>query len=330
MSGTGPGAAEAPADVLVVNAGSRSLKLSRVAPDDRAQTVATLDACDATGLAGVGHRIVHGGSRFREPVIVTDAVRRAIGAIADLAPLQSEPALAALDAARAALDVPHVAVFDTAFHSTIPPVAATYAVPVRWRDEWGIRRYGFHGSSVRWVAEQVPVGKLVVCHLGGGCSVTAVRDGRSVDTTMGFGPLDGVPMATRSGSLDPGILIHVMRHHGLSVDTVDHALHHESGLFGLGGTDELGELMGTLAADVYIYRIAGAVAAMAVALDGIDVLAFTGGVGENVPAVRERVTTLLACLAPFVTRVVPAREDLIIAREVRLLLGVTRAVASED
>ena len=128
--------------------------------------------------------------------------------------------------------MPHVAVFDTAFHATIPAEASTYAVPRRWRERWGIRRYGFHGLSVQWAAEQVPVPRLVVCHLGGGCSVTAVRDGRSVDTTMGFSPLEGVPMATRSGSVDPGPALPAAARGTLTVDELDHALEHESGLLG--------------------------------------------------------------------------------------------------
>src|SRR5204862_3089757 len=131
-------------------------------------------------------------------------------------------------------DVPHVAVFDTAFHRTIPPEAHTYAVPARWRDDWGIRRYGFHGLSVAWSASRIHVPRLVVCHLGGGCSVTAVREGRSVDTTMGFTPLEGVPMATRPGSIDPGALLYLLRHH-LTLDELDRVLEHESGLLGISG-----------------------------------------------------------------------------------------------
>ncbi len=153
----------------------------------------------------VGHRVVHGGSRFVQPTLIDDEVVAEIEALSPLAPLHNVPALAAIREARAALpDVPHVAVFDTAFHASIPEEASTYAVPRRWREDWGVRRYGFHGIAVEWVASQVPVARLVVCHLGGGCSVTAVRDGASVDTTMGFSPLEGVPMATRSGSVDPG------------------------------------------------------------------------------------------------------------------------------
>src|SRR4029079_15892589 len=187
-------------EILVVNAGSTSLKLSLVDEHDGARTLESLT--QATGVEAVAHRVVHGGERFVEPVAIDADVLDELRRLTELAPLHNAPALAAIDeAVRAIPDVPQVAVFDTAFHRTIAGEASTYAVPARWRDEWGIRRYGFHGLSVQWAAERVPVPRLVVCHLGGGCSVTAVRDGRSVDTTMGFSPLEGVPMATRSGSL---------------------------------------------------------------------------------------------------------------------------------
>src|SRR5215208_2343816 len=252
--------------VLVVNAGSETMKLSVVDEDERSETVEDFVAADA-----VGHRIVHGGDRFRDPVVVDDEVERAIEALVPLAPLHNRPAVAALREARAALpDAPHVAVFDTAFHATIPDEAAVYAVP---RD-WGIRRFGFHGLSVQWASERVPVSRLVVCHLGGGSSVTAVLDGRSVDTTMGFTPLEGVPMATRSGSVDPGALVYVMREHALSVQAVDDALQHGSGLLALGGAagarelleaEERGDERAALALGVFVHRVAGAVAAMAAA-----------------------------------------------------------------
>ena len=173
--------------------------------------------------------------------------------------------------------VPHVAVFDTAFHSTLPDEALTYAVPRRWSEEWGIRRFGFHGLSVQWSAERVPVRRLVVCHLGGGCSVTAVLEGRSVDTSMGFSPLEGVPMAARSGSVDPGILLFLLREKFLTLEELDDALEHDSGLAALGGLDS------RLGFGVYTHRIAATVAAMTSALGGLDGLVFTAGVGENVP-----------------------------------------------
>jgi acetate kinase len=297
--------------VLVVNAGSTSLKLSIV--DEREQTTAAdgFEQADA-----VGHRVVHGGTRFRDPVVVDDEVKAAIAELSSLAPLHNRPALDAIEEAQRRLpDVPQVAVFDTAFHSTIPPEAATYAVPGRWREEWGVRRYGFHGLAVAWAAEQLPVRRLVVCHLGGGCSVTAVLDGRSIDTTMGFSPLEGVPMATRAGSVDPGALLYLLRERGLSVEELDRVLEHESGLAALGELDD------PLGFAVYTYRIAQAAAAMAVALGGIDALAFSGGVGENRADVRGAIAERLRFLGDFRVEVVHAREDLVIARAVRALLG---------
>ena len=280
-----------------------------------AESVASLGALPE-GIAAAGHRVVHGGERFRGPAVIDDEVMEAVRELSSLAPLHNEPALAAIaDARRALPDVPHVAVFDTAFHATIPPQAATYAVPKRWREQWGIRRYGFHGLAVSSVVEQVPVRRLVVCHLGGGCSVTAVLDGRSVDTTMGFSPLEGVPMATRSGSVDPGALLYLLRERGLSVGELDSSLEHESGLAALGGLDD------PLGFGVYTYRIAQAAAAMAVALGGIDALAFSGGVGENREDVRRAIADRLDFLGEVRVEVVPAREDVVVARAVRELLA---------
>jgi acetate kinase len=271
--------------VLVVNAGSTSLKLN-VVDGGESEPIASWDQAPGN-VQAVGHRVVHGGSRFVDPVVIDDDVTSAIRELSAIAPLHNVPALEGITEARRRIpDVPHVAVFDTAFHATIPPAAATYAIPARWRDEWGIRRYGFHGLSVQSAAERVRVPRLVVCHLGGGCSVTAVRDGRSVDTTMGFTPLEGVPMATRSGSVDPGALLYLLRERGLTVDMLDHALEHESGLRALGGTHHVRELEGTLALDVYVHRIAAAVAAMAAAAGGLDALVFTAGVGEGSATVR--------------------------------------------
>jgi acetate kinase len=243
-----------------------------------------------------------------------------------------------------------VAVFDTAFHATIPDEAATYALPGRLREELGIRRYGFHGLSVQWAAERVQAERLVVCHLGGGCSLTAVRDGRSVDTTMGFTPLEGVPMATRSGSVDPGALLHVLRR-GMSPDELERVLEHDSGLAGLSEiTSRVEELersrepAAERALDVYAYRIACAVGALAVALGGLDALVFTAGVGENSAGVRARICGRLRFLgveldeaanasaspdaeiaapgSPVRVIVLRAREDVMAARAVRALLGL--------
>jgi acetate kinase len=289
---------------------------------------------------------VHGGATFREPVVIDREVEDKLVELTELAPLHNAPALAALgEARRAFASVPHVAVFDTAFHATLPEEAATYALPRRYRDQ-GIRRYGFHGLSVQWASEQVRVPRLVVCHLGGGCSVTAVRDGRSVDTTMGFTPLEGVPMATRSGSVDPGAVLHLMKR-----DTdVEHALEHESGLLGLsersGSVEELersDDPAATLALRVYTYRIACAVAAMAVPLGGLDALVFTAGVGEHSAGIRARICERLGFLGVVLDAeangaadpreiaapgsrvrvvVVHAREDVVVARAARSLLGL--------
>ncbi len=301
--------------ILVVNAGSTSLKLSVVDEEESAGPVASLGALPE-GVTAVGHRVVHGGARFRDPVVIDDEVTQAIRELSALAPLHNAPALRAIDEARRMLPaVPQVAVFDTAFHATIPDEAATYAVPRRWREEWGIHRYGFHGLAVASVAEQVRVPRLVACHLGGGCSVTAVLDGRSLDTTMGFSPLEGVPMATRSGSIDPGALFYLLRAHDMSVEALDAALEHESGLVALGGLDD------SLGFAVYTYRIAQAAAAMAVALGGIDVLAFSGGVGENRADVRSAIADRLSLLGRFRVAVVRVREDVVVARAVRTLLA---------
>ena len=294
---------------------------------------------------------MHGGASFRDAVVIDERVERELGALAELAPLHNAPALAAIAAARRALpNVPHLAVFDTAFHATLPPRATTYAVPRRWREEWGIRRFGFHGLSVQWATEQVSVRRLVVCHLGGGCSVSAVLDGRSVDTTMGFTPLEGVPMATRSGSVDPGALLYLLEQRRLDVDELSHALEHESGLLGLSDTTNRVEQLdpsdpsAALALDVYTYRIAAAVSAMSVALGGLDAIVFTAGVGERSAIVRERICGLLGHLGVELDSkrnavavpdadgqkegsavrivVLHAREDVVAARAARAALGL--------
>ena len=340
-------------DVLVVNAGSTSLKLTVVAEDGSATPAQSLDA-GLSGIGAVGHRIVHGGSRFCEPVLIGEGVEHVLAELAELAPLHNGPAVEAIDRARRALpDVPHVAVFDTAFHATIPAEAATYALPRRIREDSGIRRYGFHGLSVQWAAEQVRAPRLVVCHLGGGCSVTAVRDGRSIDTTMGFTPLEGVPMATRSGSVDPGALLYLLRTGRETVETLDHSLEHDAGLLGLSGSsgdvrvlEASDEPDAKLALDVFTYRTAAAVGAMAAALDGLDALVFTAGVGENSAWVREQVCARLGFLGVRIDAernrgaspdadvqgpdssvrivVLHAREDVVVARAVRALLSGAR------
>jgi acetate kinase len=344
--------------ILVVNAGSTSMKLHLVDDEEHSEPIASL-ADVPTGVAAVAHRVVHGGARFREPVVIDRSVREQIRELVSLAPLHNAPGLHAIEAAERVLPaVPHIAVFDTSFHRSIPEEAAVYAIPARWRDEWGIRRYGFHGLSVQWSAERVPrllgraVDRLVVCHLGGGSSVTAVVEGRSVDTTMGFTPLEGVPMTTRSGSVDPGALLYVLREHDVGVEALDHALNGDSGLKALaGGTGTMieierrvaiGDEGGRFALEVFTHRLAGAVASMAAAAGGLDALAFTAGIGEGSALVREGLCERLAFLGVEIDArrndegaadsdiaadgsrvrvvVVRAREELVAARAARALL----------
>jgi acetate kinase len=348
--------------ILVLNAGSTSLKLHVVSTDTDSERLRSLDDVDPAAIEAVAHRIVHGGDQFSSPVLVDDAVRSDVEQLESLAPLHNTYAIEELDEARRRFpSLPHVAVFDTAFHATIPAAAATYAVPRRWREEWGVRRYGFHGLSVSWSVQRAPqvVGQAqaplrqVVCHLGGGSSVTAVVDGRSVDTTMGFTPLEGVPMATRSGSVDPGALVTVLRRSGMDADALDHALNEESGMRGLAGGDGLmlelerqaagGDAAAELAVDVFVHRLAGAVAAMAAAAGGIDVLVFTAGIGERSEHVRQRVCARLAFLGIVIdprrnaaaepdcdvaaaesavrVAVIRAREELVAARAARAVLA---------
>jgi acetate kinase len=336
--------------VVVVNAGSTSLKLSAVDEDGVGRTLASLgDAPD--DVVAVGHRVVHGGPAFRAPVLLDDGTLAELRALVDLAPLHNAPALAAIDEARRALPgLPQVAVFDTEFHSTMPPEASMYAVPERWRTQWHVRRYGFHGLAVQWASEQVPANRLVVCHLGGGCSVSAVLHGRSVDTTMGFSPLEGVIMATRSGSIDPAAIIYLLHRGAVSPDEIEQALERESGLLGLSGLSAHAEELeraaapaAHLALDVYCYRISREIGAMSVALGGLDAIVFSGGVGEGSARVREGVCSHLGFLGVHLSDernatavpdadvaredsrvrvvVIRAREDVIAARAVRGVLA---------
>lgn len=351
-----------PDEILVVNAGSSSLKLHLVDPTERSAPVRERDLDHLPPAAAVAHRVVHGGSRFRDPVLIDSTVLEQISGLEEIAPLHNAPALRGIERTRALLpDVPQVAVFDTGFHHTIGAVASTYALPSRFREDWGVRRYGFHGLSLQWCAERAPalLGgpredlRLVVCHLGGGCSVSALRDGRSVDTSMGFSPLEGVPMATRSGSVDPGALLYLLSTGKLSLADLEHALNWDSGLRGLTGGDgdmvdlerraAAGDADARLAIELFAYRVATAVAAMAVAAEGIDALVFTAGIGEGSAHVRERVCSRLGFLgvelesdrnaegapdrsisAPtsaVEVLVVHAREEIIAARAARALLG---------
>ena len=369
-----------PSRVLVVNSGSSSLKLRVVEGDDRVVERADLpplgsgadaardgpaalaDALEALApVDAVGHRVVHGGLRYRAAIRVDDAIVRQLAELAVLAPLHQPGSIAGLEAARRALPaVPHVACFDTAFHATIPDAAATYALPAAWRGRWPeLRRFGFHGLSHAWASRraaellQRPPEelRLVTAHLGAGASLAAVAGGRSVDTTMGFTPLEGLVMATRAGSIDPGLVLWLQREGGLTASEVENGLEHDAGILGLGGTDDMRELIATadagaapaiLARDVYVHRLRGAIAAMAAALGGLDALVFTGGVGEHAAGIRALAVGGLGFLglaldpernedgaedreigaagATAATLVVASREELEIAHQVRALL----------
>jgi len=378
--------ANAAARVLVVNAGSSSLKLRVLGGNGTAGDDVTASA-DLPAVGGelgggaggaaikaaiesfgpvdaVGHRVVHGGTLYTSPVIVTREVRQRLESLTDLAPLHQPKSLAALDAVSSVLpDTPAVACFDTAFHATIPAAAATFALPAEWRTRWTLRRYGFHGLShsyaSRRAAQLVGAGsadqlRVVTCHLGAGASLAAVHGGRSVDTTMGFTPLDGLVMATRSGSVDPGLVLWLEEHAHMPSRELAATLESRSGLLGLAGTGDMREVLSRAAAgderavlgrDVYLHRLRASIASMAAAMDGLDVLVFTGGVGENSPEIRYRAAAGLGFLGVGVDEsrnaadgaagddreitargarvrafVVAAREDKQIAAEVRSVL----------
>jgi acetate kinase len=373
--------------VLVVNAGSSSLKLRVLGGpghgDDEVTGSADLPAvgdgpgdadADAVKAAiesfgpvdAAGHRIVHGGTSYTAPALVTDEVRQDLEALTDLAPLHQPKSLAAMAAVTAARpDIPAVACFDTAFHATIAAAAATFALPAEWRERWALRRYGFHGLSHAYASGRAAALagrpgeaglRVVTCHLGAGASLAAVHGGQSVDTTMGFTPLDGLVMATRSGSVDPGLVLWLEEHARMPAGELAEALEKRSGLAGLAGTGDMREVLSRAAAgderavlgrDVYLHRLRASVAAMAAAMDGLDLLVFTGGVGEHAAEVRSRAVAGLSFLGvavdeslnplgrdargddweisapgvPVRTFVIAAREDLQIAGEVRALLG---------
>ncbi|HMC51956.1 MAG TPA: acetate/propionate family kinase [Acidimicrobiales bacterium] len=359
--------------VLVVNAGSSSLKLDVLEDDDevvasaRVAPVGRLRPGELEGaVAGlgpidaVGHRVVHGGTELTEPVLVDAGVRARLQELVDLAPLHQPASLKALDeVGRLTPGVPVVACFDTAFHATLPPEASTYAIPAEWRERFSARRFGFHGLSHAYAARRAaelagPPGgdlRVVTCHLGAGASLSAVQGGRSRDTTMGFTPLEGLVMATRSGTVDPGLLLWLQTHGGLGAGEVADALEHRSGLLALAGTDDTAAVVAEaiqgsdgprLALAVYLHRLRAAIAAMVAAVGGLDALVFTGGVGENAPAVREGAAHGLRFLGVVLDRdgnaaagpdrdvtgagstvrvlVIRAREDIEIARGVRAVL----------
>jgi acetate kinase len=269
---------------------------------------------DTAGLLAVGHRVVHGGSEYREPVVVDDAVEETIERLIPLAPLHNPAGLLGIRELRRLLrDVPHVAVFDTAFHSTMPAEAYTYAIPVDLAERLHIRKYGFHGTSYRYVtrraAEFLGIAQaranLIVCHLGNGASMAAIRNGDSVDTTMGLTPLQGLAMGTRSGDLDPAVILHLVRVGGMSLDEADALLNKASGLKGMAGTQDMREVRALADAGdeaarraiaVYAYRIRGYVGAYLATVPDVAALVFTAGIGEHDAALRRDVCLPLAHL----------------------------------
>jgi len=318
------------------------------------------DGASAPGrvhLVGAGHRVVHGGERFTASVLVDDEVIAAIRSSSHLAPLHNPANLAGIEAVRAVRPgLAQVAVFDTAFHQTMPPAAFRYAVPEPWYTQYGVRRYGFHGTSYRFVTERAAalLGRpltelrLVAAHLGNGCSVAAVRDGASADTTMGLTPLEGLVMGTRSGDVDPGIFGYLAERARLTIDELNDALYTASGLQGLSGVSNdmrtvegaaaEGNERARLALEVFVHRLAKAIAGMVVGLERLDALVFTGGIGENSALIRSQVLARLGFLGliedaeanarngrdtqgrislagPVVAMVVPTDEELMIARD---------------
>lgn len=326
---------------------------------DGSRDAIDLGAIDAQDADALGFRVVHGGADFRGPVQIGTRILAQLEALTSLAPLHQPRSLAAIAAVRAAApDLPAVACFDTAFHAMLPPAAATYALPREWLRRWDLRRFGFHGLSHQNAARRTvelvgPAARIVSCHLGAGASLCAIRDGRSVDTTMGFTPLEGLVMATRSGSVDPGLVGWLTTEAGLPAHEVAQALESSAGLAGLSGTSgdmrevldavTAGEGAARLAFDVYIHRLRREIGAMVASLGGLDALVFTGGVGEHVPVVRSAAARPLAFLgisvdgpkngatradgditaagATVKTVVVTAREDVEIARQVHRTLA---------
>jgi acetate kinase len=292
-------------------------------------------AGDGAGLALVGHRLVHGGERFLEPTRITAEVRLELEQLNPLAPLHNPPALRLIDALRRRWPaLQQWACFDTAFHASLPPAARTYAIPASWRRQ-GLRRYGFHGLNHEHVAAEVqrrygseaPL-RLISCHLGGGCSLCAIRDGRSIATTMGFTPLEGLVMASRSGTVDPGLLLYQLRA-GLDIAELERGLLREGGLLGLSGlSGDMAELRAAamapprghghagagLAIAVFRQRLLESIGAMAACLEGVDVIALSGGIGEHDTALHQELAAALGWLGRHQLLVIPADEEGQIAR----------------
>jgi len=299
--------------------GENAVTVAQPVPDHAAAVALMLDrlrqgGADLAGLVAVGHRVVHGGAAFREPVVVDDEVEATIERMVPLAPLHNPAGLMGIRIMRRLLpDVPQVAVFDTAFHATMPPAAYTYAIPVDLAEANGIRRYGFHGTSYQYVTRRAArfLGvaedevNLIVAHLGNGASITAIRGGRSVDTSMGMTPLEGLVMGTRSGDIDPGVIFHLVDAAGMSVADVDRTLNKESGLAGLAGEQDMravraladgGHAGARLALEVYAYRVRSYVGAYLAVIPDLHALVFTAGIGENDAALRADVCRPLAHL----------------------------------
>ncbi len=364
--------------ILAVNAGSSSLKLSVIDDDDGIVDAAEVDGeADHTetlrafiakvgDVDAVAHRFVHGGPHIRRATLVDDHVRRQLDAAATIAPLHVPPALALLDAARRLVGTPQLVCVDTAFHAVLPDCATTYAIPEKWR-ELGVRRYGFHGLSYAWASRRTaellnrPLDdlQLVMAHIGSGVSVCAAQGGRSVDTSMGFTPLEGAVMAMRSGSVDPGALLWLQQFHGVPADEMSRALEHNSGLLALCGNSDLrdieraaalGDASSVAALDVYIHVLCRTIGAVVTSLSRVDALVFTGGVGEHSTLVRSRVCARLRLLAmPEATAsvagdtvvampstgpavvVITAREDAQMAHETRqMLVGDPEQLSGAD
>jgi acetate kinase len=299
------------AELIVQPSGGETLRSRESVSDHGAavrHAVNRLSALDGAPIKVVGHRVVHGGARFHEAVRIDDSVKKEIAKLSELAPLHNPPALEAIEAAESVLpNVPHVAAFDTSFFATLEPHAFVYPLPYAWYTDWGIRRFGFHGLSHAYCAGRAAEMmahpnselRLVVCHLGNGCSASAVRGGRAVQTSMGYTPMEGLMMGTRCGSVDPGVMLHVQRRRNLNPQQLDHALNQESGLLGVSGVSsdyrqvqeaaQRGEERARLALTLYADRVRATIGALAVTLGGLDALIFTAGIGEHAAALRGEV-----------------------------------------
>ena len=294
-------------------------------------------------LAAVGHRVVHGGEKFKRAVLIDEKIIKSIRSHFKLAPLHNPPNLMGIEAAKKLLpDIPQVAVFDTAFHQTMPAFAYLYALPYRFYEQYGIRRYGFHGTSHKYVALEAsrilkkPLKKLklITCHLGNGCSLAAIKEGKSIDTSMGFTPLEGLVMGTRCGDIDPAVVFYLMQKEGLSAEQINELLNKKSGLLGLSDiSSDMRDILrmadkdnprAKITLEVFIYRLKKYVGAYIAAMNGIDALIFTAGIGENVQIIRERIKTELSYLLKDAQiLVIPTNEELMIAQETAEIINET-------